>query len=155
MSLTVNGQEARGSTAVRTAATQREALGSLRSLLVIHERIAEDRLRNLVTSAEGREAAGRALHGIVLDTMGEKETLEDVVLRWEAIERGERRATGLAPEFRDLVESLLDVKRNAARSYRRAAQSAPDDDIARSLERLARQAGEHAAILLTILGEAD
>lgn len=132
-----------------------DPLEALRALLVIQERMVSDRLSGLLARAEGHAAAERALGGIVLDTLGERDELEDIVIQWAAREGARLPPARASPDFRDLVQSLLDVKRSAARRYRRAALAAPDRSLRERLERLARQAGEHAAILLGILGALD
>lgn len=131
----------------------RDALESLRALLVVQEHIVSDRLSSVIAaSEEGRESAGRALQGIVLDTLGEREDLEDIVWRWDALASGRAERARRHTDLTELLGSLLEVKRNAARRYARAAEAAPNPDLARRLRRLERQAAEHAAILLAMMG---
>lgn len=125
---------------------------SLRALLVVEERMVADRLSHVVAAAGPRDNMARALAGIVLDTVDEKAELEGIVESWAREEVvGEVDSRG--PEFRELVESLLDVKIAAELRYRHAAQHAPTEEIMHRLEALARRAAEHAAILRQLVAE--
>lgn len=127
---------------------------SLRALLVVQERIVADRLAQVVAAAGPRDAAARALAGLVMDTADEKTTLEGVIETWareEVVGEVGARSAG----FRELVQAFLDVKTSAELCYRHAARHAPTDALARQLDELAARAAEHAAILRQLASESD
>lgn len=133
-----------------------DPLESLRTLLVVQERVVADRLASLLRAAEGHAAAERVLAGIAIDTIGERDEVEGLVADW-ARARGEDVPPPQVErlDLRDLLLSLLEVKRSSARRYRRAAEAAPDKSMKGRLQHLATQAAEHAAILLGLVADID
>lgn len=128
-----------------------EHLAHLHAVRLMKERVAADRLGGLLWGAPDA-AAERALMGIVLDAFDQGEELEGILVAWKrAIEpRFLPEGDGNELPFDVLLDSLIEVKAEAARVYGEAARDAPTPELAERLARMGVEDGEHVEVLREI-----
>ncbi|HVL48623.1 MAG TPA: hypothetical protein VM889_08715 [Candidatus Thermoplasmatota archaeon] len=134
----------------KVTVTEERALEELRMLLMLEEGMgarAFRRLRAIAPDDEGR----RLVDAVAAASQEMRADLEDVLAAWH---RPEREAPPVAPKglpAEEIVASFVEMKIDEAQILERAAEKAPNENLARRLRALAATQRSHADRLKSIL----